>query len=154
MATQTEVQQLQRQLLQKLFYEGQPVVSNPELKAIIDEQIEVMVTTLCGDIEVSFLPVDVSSSSEIILPGVAGYKIRVVQASLMADGDAAFTYYSDSTPISGDFSINTSRAHNLGPASWGWFDTESGEDLIIEKTGDGNIGGQIGYILIAADPIS
>lgn len=154
MATVAEITGLQRQILQKLYYMGQPVVSNPELRAIIDEQIEAMLTTLNGTLDILTVPVDVDSGSEIVIPGVAGYKIRVIQSSLTATGDAVFTYYSDTIAISGDYSVNTSKTHDLAPAQWGWFETDSGEDLIINKTGDGELGGVIGYVLIEADPVS
>lgn len=159
MATCTEVMELQRQILQKIYYNAQPVTTDAATKSEIDDLIEDMLTILnsccggvIGDAGVTYLSVDETGTSAILVPGVSGYQIVVVQVNISTTATTTLTWYSGGavdTVISGPHQIDTEPLE-LQPSAWGWFRTEAGEDLKIGISG-GDVGGIIGYVLVAAD---
>lgn len=152
MASCADAIELQREILQKIYYSGQAVTTDAALKAAIDALIENMLTVLNGCSftvdEVLKLRLNVTSASEILIPGIAGMKIVVVHASITASATATdVIFYSSGavdTELFGPSYIDTAPLQ-LQANPWGWFETMNGEDLKITKSG-GNLGGILGYV--------
>lgn len=158
MAVCQEAIDLWRQILQKIYYAHQPVVTDNATKLVIDALIEDMITTLsCTtyDVdEVTELPLDVTTASETLISGTAGKRIVVVHAHVTATATASdIKFFSRigavDTKIYGPSSIDTGD-WPLGANPWGWFKCDTGADLVITKTG-GDLGGVLGYVLVDGD---
>lgn len=159
MATCAEINALRRELLQKIYYLNEDVSQDSGLRDALDEVIDLMIMafdncsgSVIGEAGVTTLSVNETGTSAILVPGVSGYQIVVIQVNISATASTTLTWYSGGavdTVVSGPHTIDTEPLE-LQPSAWGWFRTEAGEDLKIAISG-GDVGGIIGYVLVAAD---
>lgn len=101
-----------------------------------------------------FVIINASASGDsIIIPGILGRKIRVINYTLISAGAVIVTWKSASTAISGPMSIAANggmapSSSALTPVGMiGLFETNVGENLVINLNGAIAVGGHLTYIL-------
>lgn len=158
MAVCAEAIEQWREILRKIYYAGQPVVTDAALKLVIDALIEDMITTLsCTTYDVDDvirLVVNLNTDFDTIISGVSGKKILVLNMSLTATATSSnILFYSEGNVFDTEVyrcAVIDTAPVGLQPSDWGWFECLSGEGLKIEKTG-GDVEGIINYVLLDAD---
>jgi len=97
-----------------------------------------------------YAPVDsMQSGFTEIVEGVKGKKIRTISLFVMAAGDTNIRLFSGAErPLSGLIRFIPSTGFVLNRNQDGWFETSEGDSLVLEQSGNINIGGLLTYIII------
>lgn len=99
------------------------------------------------------------SSSGTVVSGVAGYKIRVLSATMDANNGSVTTYFTSSTgptQLIGNLFLSSGTPGEatatgditLPYSPIGWFETAEGDNLDIVLEGEAGVGGCIVYELV------
>lgn len=87
-----------------------------------------------------------SSGLNVIVAGVAGKKIRVLNWYIVSSGGVTAIWQSNVTAVSGPMPLVASSGAHAGEAVLGHFETIAGEPLVLNLSGATLVGGSITYI--------
>jgi hypothetical protein len=90
------------------------------------------------------------SASGVVIPGVPGFSIAVIAASIVATGATNLKLMSGVVDLTGAFPLAANCGFVLPPASiqYPWVKTAIGDDLIVNLSAGTPVGGVIIYDLI------
>lgn len=103
------------------------------------------------------IKIDVSDAGDnIVIPGVANKKIRVLSYLVTSMGQGYFVWKSGSTPISGNVYLSafgniTMHMGDLWPAGGlPVLESKIGEDIVMTLSASASIGGHLTYYYVGA----
>lgn len=110
------------------------------------------VTASTTDAHLSGTAINFSASgNNIVIPGVAGQGIWVYKYFLVVEAATSLTFYDGATALTGAVPLAANEAMVFTFDTRPWFETDLGNDFVINSTNAVQVSGRIYYI--QSDPL-